>query len=180
MDERISDRRELLAGRIKASKMILLSASVLSLLNCILTLIGSSVRSPLYLDIPYFLAEVGKKMLTAAPKRVYAAVPILIAAILLLAGLAFCCLKRGGSVLRFVITDALIVADLAFGIALFAAGGDSDGKKIFGSLLDLAFHIAMIIFSESGRRSSYALTVLPTDEDIKKSDELDPYEELKK
>lgn len=180
MDERISDRRELLAGRIKASKMILLSASVLSFLNCVLTLIGVSFRSPLYLDIPYFLAEVGKKMLAVDRGKIFAGLLVILTASAFLAGLAFCCLKRGGSVLRFVITDALIVADLAFGIALFAAGGDDGSKKIFGSLLDLAFHGALIIFSESGRRSSYALTVLPTDEDIKKSDGLDPYEELKK
>lgn len=179
MDERISDRREILSGRIKASKMIILSATVLSFLNCILTLVGVSVRSPLYLDIPYFLAEVGKKMLTDDRKSIFAGVLIILTASAFLAGLAFCCLKRGGSVLRFVIIDVLIVADLAYGIALFAAGG-ADGRKIFGSLLDLAFHIALIIFSESGRRSSYALTVLPTDEDMKKSDELDPYEELKK
>ena len=180
MDERVSDRRELLAGRIRASKMIILSATVLTFLNCILALIGVSIRSPLYLDIPYFLAEVGKKLMTADRGKIFAGLLVILIASAFLAGLAFCCLKRAGSVLRFVITDVLIVADLAYGIALFAADGGGGGSKIFGSLLDLAFHIALIIFSESGRRSSYALTVLPTDEDIKKSDELDPYEELKK
>ena len=166
-DERITKRRAELTIKIVRAKLNYLSIGYLTLVNILLNLFSAGIELPFYLSIPYAAYLLGRDF-TRYPRLFGAMIALfaVMAAFLAVYILLFWRTRRQnrvGGLLALIIVDT--VGNLALIAVLAVLGIQKNGPAIFTQLLNLAFHIFVIVFLEAGRRAAYGLTVLPDSED---------------
>lgn len=172
-DERIIKRRTELQVKIVRAKLNYLSIGVLTLVNIILNLFGAGIELPFYLSIPYWAYLMGRD-LARYPEQFGPMIMMFTFMVVFLTVYVILFLRarkqnRIGGLL------ALVIADLLGNIGLIAvlAIQKQGGAAIFTQVLNVAFHIFVIVFLESGRRAAYGLTVLPDPDDDEESEDSD-------
>lgn len=152
------------------------SAPALSLINCLLRAFGAPIELPFYLSSVCIPFSVGEDALSSGKwsSVIYFAAAILSLAIF--STLVFLCKSHGR---LFGIFLTLVVLDGVFGIVFIPALGLTSLFELFSPIVCMIYHIVLVCFAAVGSRSSHALTVLPTEEELQNADSSDPYAEFR-
>lgn len=176
MDQRIIKRRELLAKRVLISIAMMASAPALSLINCILQAFGSPIELPFYLSSVCIPFSIGADALALKKSSAIVFFAIAIISLAIFSSLIFLCKKREGA---FAAVITLVVIDGVFGVVFIPALGLASLFELFTPIVCMIYHVVLVCFAMVGLRSTHALSVLPTEEDLQNADDGDPYAEFR-
>ncbi|MBO4355577.1 MAG: hypothetical protein J5850_01835, partial [Clostridia bacterium] len=157
--DRVVARRIEIMAKIIKGRINYLAAVALTILNSILYLFSTGIELPFYLSIPYYLLILGKSPSKDDGKPTIV-ITFLIGwgVLLVLSAVLFFLTKKSGKWFK-VITGYLIVDSLfviLLGVYAYLSGGGF--SPIFTLVLNLAYHIWVIVYSISASRAEYALT----------------------
>ncbi len=152
------------------------SAPALSLINCILQALGSPIELPFYLSSVCIPFSIGADALALKKSGAIMFFAIAVISLAIFSVLIFLC-KGRETIFHLLI--ALAVIDGVFGIVFIPALGLASLFELFTPIVCMIYHVVLVCFAMVGSRSSHALTVLPTEEELQNADAGDPYAEFR-
>ncbi len=152
------------------------SAPALSLVNCILQALGSPVELPFYLSSVCITFSIGADALALKKNSAIMFFAIAIISLAIFSVLIFLCKRCERS---FAVVITLIIIDGLFGVVFIPALGLASLLELFTPIVCMIYHIVLVCFAMVGLRSTHALSVLPTEEDLQNADDSDPYAEFR-
>lgn len=166
----------MLSKRVLISIAMMASAPALSLINCFLQALGSPIELPFYLSSVCIPFSIGADALALKKSSAIMFFAISILSLLIFSALVFLCKRREGA---FAVVITLAVIDGIFGIVFIPALGLASLFELFTPIVCMIYHVVLVCFAMVGSRSSHALTVLPTEEELQNADDSDPYAEFR-
>lgn len=173
-EDRLTKRRQELTLRIYRARLNFMSAGILTLINMILCIVGTDWELPFYLCIPY-TATLMVKSFVGHPEYFGQMISWILFGGSFLAAAVWMLLKsgksdgmiRGLSILTWLDTAANV------GLIVLSLFQSDFAAMRFTLILNLLFHIFVLVYVSRGSRAVKGLNLLPTKEQM--DEDADPY-----
>ncbi|MGM9636453.1 MAG: hypothetical protein ACI3YK_00540 [Eubacteriales bacterium] len=172
--DRLTKRRQELTLRVYRARLNFMSIGILTLVNMILCLVGTKWELPFYLCIPY-AATLMVKSFVGHPEYfgqmiswiLFGGAYLVAAVWMLVKSMKTNGALRGLSVLTWLDTAANV------GLIVLSLFQSDFAVMRFSLILNLLFHIFVLVYVSRGSRAAKGLKLLPTKEQV--DEDADPY-----
>lgn len=173
-EDRLTKRRQELTLRIYRARLNFISAGILTLINMILCIVGTDWELPFYFCIPY-TATLMVKSFAGHPEYFGQMISWILFGGSFLVAAVWMLLKSGksGGMIRGLSILTWLDTAANMGLIVLSLFQSAFAAMRFTLILNLLFHIFVLVYVSRGSRAAKGLTLLPTEEQM--DEDADPY-----